>query len=64
MATTPAARSSASAVGWLPTVSEPGDRVTLRAELDCIAVMSACPQDMTPINGPDMRPVELHFEVT
>ena len=51
-------------VGWLPTVSKPGDRVTLRAEMDCIAVMSACPQDMTPINGPDMRPVELHFEVT
>ena len=36
----------------------------LRAELDCIIVMSACPQDMVPINGPDMEPVELHFQVT
>jgi uncharacterized protein YcgI (DUF1989 family) len=52
------------AIDWLPTVSRPGDRVTLRAEMDCIVAMSACPQDMMPINGPDMRPVELHFEVS
>ena len=52
------------AIAFLPTVSKPGDRLTLRAEIDCIVVMSACPQDMVPINGPDMRPVELHFEVT
>ena len=45
-------------------MSKPGDRLTLRAEIDCIVVLSACPQDMVPINGPDMRPVELHFEVT
>jgi uncharacterized protein YcgI (DUF1989 family) len=32
--------------------------------MDCIIVMSACPQDMTPINGPDMKPVDLQFEVT
>ena len=51
-------------IDWLPTVSSPGDRVTLRAEMDCIVVMSACPQDMTPINGPDMKPVDLQFEVT
>jgi uncharacterized protein YcgI (DUF1989 family) len=51
-------------IDWLPTVSKPGDRVELRAEMDCIVVMSACPQDMVPINGPDMMPVDLHFEVT
>ena len=51
-------------IDWLPTVSKPGDRVELRAEMDCIVVMSACPQDMVPINGPDMRPVDLHFVVT
>ena len=50
-------------IDWLPTVSRPGDRVTLRAEMDCIIVMSACPQDMVPINGPDMKPVDLHFQV-
>ena len=50
-------------IDWLPTVSKPGDRVTLRAEMDCLVVISACPQDMVPINGPDMRPMGLHFQV-
>jgi uncharacterized protein YcgI (DUF1989 family) len=51
-------------IDWLATVAEPGDRVTLRAEMDCIVVMSACPQDMVPINGPEMTPVEVHFHVS
>ena len=51
-------------IDWLPTVSNSGDRVTLRAEMDCIIVMSACPQDLVPINGPDMKPVELQFHVS
>lgn len=50
-------------IDWLPPESKPGDRVVLQAEMDCIAVMSACPQDMVPINGVDMRPVDLHFQV-
>lgn len=50
-------------IEWLAPVSAPGDHVTLRAHMDLIAVMSACPQDMIPINGDDMKPVELHFEV-
>jgi uncharacterized protein YcgI (DUF1989 family) len=29
--------------------------------MDCVAVMSACPQDIVPIN--DNRPVEVHFTV-
>jgi len=28
-----------------------------------IVVMSACPQDMNPINGIDCDPTELHFRV-
>jgi uncharacterized protein YcgI (DUF1989 family) len=39
-----------------PPVATPGDRVTLRAETDIILVLSACPQDVTPINGPDCTP--------
>ncbi|KFA68371.1 hypothetical protein S40285_02501 [Stachybotrys chlorohalonatus IBT 40285] len=31
--------------------SEKGQHVTLRAETDLIVVMSACPQDMAPVNG-------------
>jgi uncharacterized protein YcgI (DUF1989 family) len=49
-------------IDWLPTVSRPGDRVTLRAEMDCIVAMSACPQDMIPINN--MTPADLAFEVS
>lgn len=48
-------------IDWLPPVARPGDRVTLRAELDAIVVLSACPQDMIPINGAAMRPTDLAF---
>ena len=44
-------------------VSKAGDYVTLRAEMDCVVAFSACPQDMTPINGPDRQPTEAHYEV-
>ncbi|BBI71753.2 hypothetical protein HAALTHF_15790n [Vreelandella aquamarina] len=50
-------------VDWCPPVSKPGDYVELRAEMDCIVAMSACPQDIIPINGADCVPVEVHFEV-
>jgi hypothetical protein len=48
-------------IGWKPTVSKPGDSVRMRAEMDCIAVMSACPQDLIPINS--LAPKDLHFRV-
>jgi len=48
---------------FLPTVSAPGDRAAFRAEMDCIAVFSACPMDVVPINGPEGRPVEMAFRV-
>ncbi|WP_375596647.1 urea carboxylase-associated family protein [Algihabitans albus] len=48
-------------VGFYPTVSKPGDHVVLRAEMDCVVAMSACPQDILPINGQDCTPVEVHF---
>lgn len=51
-------------IGWLPTVSKPGDVVSFKAEMDLIFVMSACPQDIVPINGEGCSPVEAHFEVT
>jgi len=46
-----------------PTVSKPQDRVRLKTLCDVIVVMSACPQDMNPINGIDCDPTELHFRV-
>lgn len=44
-----------------PPLSSPGDAVTWRAELDCIAVMSACPQDILDINN--RHTVDAHFEI-
>jgi uncharacterized protein YcgI (DUF1989 family) len=51
-------------VGFLPTVSAPGDRVVFRAEMPAIAVISACPMDLSPINGPDRIVRDLAVEVT
>ena len=50
-------------VSFEPPVSRSGDYLTLRAEMDCIVVFSACPQDMVPINGVDCVPTEAHFQV-
>jgi uncharacterized protein YcgI (DUF1989 family) len=42
-------------------MGSPGDFVMLHAELDCIVALSACPQDMTPING--LVPTDAKFLV-
>jgi uncharacterized protein YcgI (DUF1989 family) len=47
-----------------PPTTRPGDYVTLRAELDCIVAMSACPQDILPINGRTGTTTEAHYEIT
>jgi uncharacterized protein len=46
-----------------PPLSRPGDHVLLRALMDVVVVLSACPMDVTPINGPDRTPKAVHFEV-
>ncbi len=50
-------------IAWGEPLSRPGDHVVLRAALDCVVVLSTCPQDMIPINGADCRPTEVHYEV-
>ena len=50
-------------IAWLPTVSKAGDYMVFQCELECIVVMSACPQDLVPVNGKDCIPRDLHFEV-
>ena len=47
--------------GWKPPVSKPGDLVRFRAVMDCIFAMSACPQDLIPVNAGN--PVEAHFQI-
>ncbi len=44
-------------------VGKPGDYVTLKAELDCVVAMSACPQDILPINGKTGKITDAHYEV-
>lgn len=43
--------------------SAPGDLVRLRAEKDLVLVMSACPQDMVPVNGRQQQPTDVHYRV-
>ncbi|QIE45305.1 urea carboxylase-associated family protein [Pseudohalocynthiibacter aestuariivivens] len=47
----------------LPPPCKPGDHVCLEADMDLIVVISACPQDITPINGKDCIPSDLLVEI-
>lgn len=42
-----------------PPTSEAGQYVSFRAEMDLVIVFSACPQDVTSVNG--MEPTDAHF---
>jgi uncharacterized protein len=44
---------------WRETVAKPGDSVVFRALVDCVMVMSACPQDVIRINSG--RPVSAQY---
>ena len=44
-------------------LSKPGDHIVLTALVDVIVVLSACPMDVTPINGEDRTPKSVHFVV-
>jgi uncharacterized protein YcgI (DUF1989 family) len=46
---------------WGEPVSSPGDYVVLRAQIDCIVAMSACPQDILPVNSG--KTVEAHYQI-
>jgi len=46
---------------WSPAPTKAGDGVVLRAELDCIVVASACPQDRNEINH--YRPTSIGIEL-
>jgi uncharacterized protein len=48
-------------IEWLPAETEAGDHVVLRAEMDMIVAVSACPQDIVGINeaGPSPIAIEL-----
>jgi uncharacterized protein YcgI (DUF1989 family) len=48
-------------IAFRAPVSAPGQHVTLRAEMDLILALSACPQDLTPVNG--LGPTDVDFIV-
>jgi uncharacterized protein len=49
------------AIGWEPAMTKAGDSVTLRAEMDCYVVVSACPQDIVVINNKQPSPVAIEL---
>jgi uncharacterized protein YcgI (DUF1989 family) len=46
-----------------PPESKPGDSVLLRAVVNCYVIFSACPMDITPVNGEDRMPKPVHYEI-
>jgi uncharacterized protein YcgI (DUF1989 family) len=46
-------------LSFQPSPARPGDAVTLEAVRDVVVVLSACPQDLVPINGAAMRPTSV-----
>lgn len=51
------------AVSIAPPLSRAGDHVLLRALMDVAVVLSACPMDLVPINGPEMIVRDVHATV-
>ena len=49
-------------LGWEPAQTRPGDSVTFRAAMEVIVVVSACPQDIVPINNCDPTAIELELQ--
>jgi uncharacterized protein len=46
-------------LSWRESPAGPGESVTLRAELDCVVVVSACPQDLVRVNANGPGPLML-----
>lgn len=44
-----------------PPISPPGSHVALRAEMDLVLALSACPQDRVPVNGTACEPTDAYF---
>ena len=49
-------------IGWEPAPTKAGDSVTLRAELDIVLAVSACPQDLVSINAGNPTPIDLELQ--
>lgn len=47
-----------------PPVARQGDAISLRAEQDLVAVLSACPMDIAPTNGDDKTPKAITVSIS
>lgn len=54
---------SDSSLVFAPPTANPGSEISMVARMDCIVVMSACPQDITPVNGVNNKTNSLEFIV-
>ncbi len=48
-------------IGQYPAAANKGDYILMRAEMDLVICLSACPMDVTPING--LKPKGAQFEI-
>jgi len=48
-------------IEWLPAETKAGEHVVLRAELDIVVAVSACPQDIVAINQRRPSPIEIEL---
>ncbi|MGE3500040.1 MAG: DUF1989 domain-containing protein [Candidatus Binatia bacterium] len=48
-------------LSWEPALTKAGDSITLRAELDCYIVLTACSQDILPINAKNLTSLALEI---
>ena len=48
-------------LSWRPAASRGGDAIAFAAAMDCVFVVSACPQDLNAINGD--RPTAMEIEI-
>jgi uncharacterized protein len=48
-------------IDWRPAETKAGDHVVLRAELDLILAVSACPQDIVAINEKNPSPIAIEL---
>ena len=50
-------------ISYIRADCEPNSYVELKAEMDCIIIFSACPDDFYPTNGGDGKPRDVEIEV-
>lgn len=53
---------SSGALAWTPASTKPGDYVVLEAAMDCVVILSACPQDIAPVNRGVPTPLVVSLE--